>query len=385
MVESTPERPSVPDSSTAWPSVSANSFRQQYMAPAEPIVYQDHTGGHFSQSPVVDRLPSSHSHNSLPPLEKDHVLRDHSSHTTPDASSITILSTRSLPADSPAESSDHDAVDKEGGFEPIKSSKPAPRREPLTRNSSTKLTEDELFKVLSRRRTNTSAGHVSLATKDSNIEQAEVERLMSRMFGRNRQENSEEEKTRHVGLVFKNVTVKGMGLGAALQGTLSDPFLVLPRLFKKLAGRGAKITSKPPIRTILDDFTGCVRPGEMLLVLGRPGSGCSTFLKILANQRFGYESVDGDVSYGGTDAKTMGKDYRGEIVYNPEDDLHYATLSVKRTLAFALKTRTPGKESRNEGESRADYVKEFLRVVSKLFWIEHTSPRPQNVVFTKLC
>lgn len=45
---------------------------------------------------------------------------------------------------------------------------------------------------------------------------------------------------------------------------------------------------------------------------------------------------------------------------------------MKRTLEFALKTRTPGKDSRKQGESRADYVREFLRVVTKLFWIEHT-------------
>lgn len=53
-------------------------------------------------------------------------------------------------------------------------------------------------------------------------------------------------------------------------------------------------------------------------------------------------------------------------------DLHYATLTVKDTLRFALETRTPDKSSRREGESRKDYVSEFLRVVSKLFWIEHT-------------
>jgi len=69
----------------------------------------------------------------------------------------------------------------------------------------------------------------------------------------------------------------------------------------------------------------------MLLVLGRPGSGCSTFLKVLANQRFGFESVDGEVTYGGTDAKTMGKHCRGEVLCKPEDDLHYATLKVKDT------------------------------------------------------
>lgn len=50
----------------------------------------------------------------------------------------------------------------------------------------------------------------------------------------------------------------------------------------------------------------------MLLVLGRPGSGCSTFLKALGNQRAGYESIEGDVQYGGTDAERMAKQYRSE-------------------------------------------------------------------------
>jgi ABC-type multidrug transport system ATPase subunit len=50
----------------------------------------------------------------------------------------------------------------------------------------------------------------------------------------------------------------------------------------------------------------------MLLVLGRPGSGCSTFLKTIGNQRSGYKSVVGDIHYGGTDADTMGDKYRSE-------------------------------------------------------------------------
>jgi ABC-type multidrug transport system ATPase subunit/ABC-type multidrug transport system permease subunit len=95
-------------------------------------------------------------------------------------------------------------------------------------------------------------------------------------------------------------------------------------------------------------------------------------LKVIGNQRFGYEEITGDVTYGGTDSEEMGKKYRSEVLYNPEEDLHYATLKVKHTLKFALTTRTPGKESRKEGESRKDYVNEFLRVVTKLFWIEHT-------------
>jgi ABC-type multidrug transport system ATPase subunit len=211
----------------------------------------------------------------------------------------------------------------------------------------------------------------SLSSADDN--QEEISKLMSRMFGRTRQEESEEEKTRHLGVVFKHLTVKGMGAGAALQPSVGDIFLGLPRLISNVVRKGPRqAAGKPPVRTIIDNFSGCIRPGEMLLVLGRPGSGCSTFLKVIGNQRFGFEEISGDVTYGGADAKEMAKRYRSEVLYNPEDDLHYATLKVKDTLKFALKTRTPGKDSRKEGESRGDYVREFLRVVSKLFWIEHT-------------
>lgn len=39
---------------------------------------------------------------------------------------------------------------------------------------------------------------------------------------------------------------------------------------------------------ILRDFEGLVTSGEMLLVLGRPGSGCSTLLKTLAGKNSGF-------------------------------------------------------------------------------------------------
>ncbi|KAI1095444.1 ABC-2 type transporter [Rostrohypoxylon terebratum] len=265
----------------------------------------------------------------------------------------------------PGESSsdESDQTEVEPRFEPIKSTTEQPG---LERKQSSARNEDQIFQVLSRRRTGASA-------TESQEDQDEIERLMSRMFGQARQQQSEEEKTRHAGVIFRNLTVKGVGLGASLQPTIGDLFLGLPRFLKNLVTKGPKAAvAKPPVRELLSNFNGCVRPGEILLVLGRPGSGCTTFLKTFCNQRAGYEEVLGDVTYGGTDAKRMAKDFRGEIIYNPEDDLHYATLTVKRTLEFALRTRTPGKESRMEGETREDYVREFLRVAAKLLWIEHT-------------
>lgn len=381
----------------AWPSTSANNFRQAYMtqsiATDSDVLESNGAMGRrefFATSTQMAGTSYGSGQNTAIPSDTasemsstDHPSNDNLSASRPishhDTTPSETLSTNGIPtttiqsANEPIEADD---ASEDGTFQPIKTTATkdtANKRPNLPKKGSGRMTEDDLFRVLSRRKTNASDSHGSQLTPVvTQEEQAEIERLMSRMFGQNRRDNSEEEKTRHVGLTFKSLTVKGMGLGAALQPTLSDPILGLPRLLSKIFSKGKSASGKPPVRTIINDFTGCVRPGEMLLVLGRPGSGCSTFLKVLANQRFGYESIQGDVTYGGTDAKEMGKNYRGEIVYNPEDDLHYATLSVKNTLSFALKTRTPGKASRNEGESRSDYIKEFLRVVTKLFWIEHT-------------
>ena len=384
-----PDRPHLSEHG-AWPSTSANSFRQQYLAPAQATSTRTTPDGDTTTVNVSsdDASSSSSSTNEMRATAEaaasagDEITAVPSpSNSHAEAVPTTAFAHHSESTQSARESQliEDEKEDEVGGFAPIKTvtSTKAAVRPGLQKRTSSRMTEDDLFRVLSRRRTYQSGRQASFMTEDeasaAGEEQAEIERLMSRMFGKDRQAHSEDEKTRHVGVVFRNLTVKGMGLGAALQPTLGDPFLGIPRKVAALLSRGPKkVAGKPPIRTIVNDFTGCIRPAEMLLVLGRPGSGCSTFLKVLANQRFGYESIDGEVTYGGTDAKTMGKHYRGEVLYNPEDDLHYSTLSVKNTLQFALKTRTPGKASRNEGESRAEYVKEFLRVVSKLFWIEHT-------------
>lgn len=51
---------------------------------------------------------------------------------------------------------------------------------------------------------------------------------------------------------------------------------------------------------ILHGFDGLIRPGEMLLVLGRPGSGCSTLLKGLAGETQGFDvSSESEIRYRG--------------------------------------------------------------------------------------
>lgn len=85
---------------------------------------------------------------------------------------------------------------------------------------------------------------------------------------------------RSLGVTWKDLTVKVVPSDAILQEN------VLSQFNKVQQAKEAR--NKAPLKTILDGSFGCVKPGEMLLVLGRPGSGCTTLLKMLANKRKGY-------------------------------------------------------------------------------------------------
>ncbi|KAI5307634.1 hypothetical protein KEM55_007783, partial [Ascosphaera atra] len=108
----------------------------------------------------------------------------------------------------------------------------------------------------------------------------------------------------------------------------------------------------------------------MLLVLGRPGSGCTTLLNILANRRAGYKSVNGDLHYGSMNAKDAGR-YRGQIVMNTEEELFFPALTVNQTMDFATRMKVPSTlpEGYENGEAFRRDRKDFLL---KSMGIEHT-------------
>jgi ABC-type transport system involved in Fe-S cluster assembly fused permease/ATPase subunit len=87
----------------------------------------------------------------------------------------------------------------------------------------------------------------------------------------------------NMGIVFKNMNVYGSGAALQLQQTVSGLLTAPFQLFKKLWG------SHSPRRRILKDFNGLLKRSELLLVLGRPGAGCSTFLKTLFGELDGLD------------------------------------------------------------------------------------------------
>lgn len=119
-------------------------------------------------------------------------------------------------------------------------------------------------------------------------------------------------KKKRVGVVWEDLeVVGGGGLRINIRNFLSaiiEQFLMPALAILGLFGY-KPFATKP--KTILHKNSGVLRPGEMCLVLGRPGSGCSTFLKSITNQRDSYLAVNGDVSYAGVGWKEMHKLYAG--------------------------------------------------------------------------
>lgn len=88
-------------------------------------------------------------------------------------------------------------------------------------------------------------------------------------------------KARRAGFTFKNLNVSGSGSAINLQKDFTSVLMAPFRM-----GEYFSFGSRPE-KKILRGFNGIVKSGEMLVVLGRPGSGCSTFLKTLCGELTG--------------------------------------------------------------------------------------------------
>ncbi|KAL3491060.1 ABC-2 type transporter-domain-containing protein [Aspergillus germanicus] len=141
---------------------------------------------------------------------------------------------------------------------------------------------------------------------------------------------------RFLGVAFKNLSAYGSSIGSESQLNVLN---VVPRAISSIASlvgakrRGSRVE-------ILRDLEGVVEQGELLLVLGPPGSGCSTFLKTLAGETSGFEiSEESYLNYRGIDRKHIQSSLRGDILYNAEVDAHLPHLTVRETLTFAAQCR----------------------------------------------
>ena len=116
--------------------------------------------------------------------------------------------------------------------------------------------------------------HVATATDDMDLEKWLQDAL--------RESVKNKVPRRHIGFTFSKLNVNGSDASLGVQSTVASAALAP---FKALASlvQSNKGSSVP----ILKDCHGYLEDGQMLLVLGRPGSGCSTFLKTMAGRTQG--------------------------------------------------------------------------------------------------
>jgi hypothetical protein len=187
---------------------------------------------------------------------------------------------------------------------------------PLLRRKTTVATiEDadrrelqQIFSALSQRRT--SIAEMDDPRVDPLHEAFDLPKFL-KMF-RHQLEN-EGIHMRKIGMVYKNLNIFGSGAALQLQQTVADFVLAPLRIGEWFSG------GKKAHKQILRNFDGVIRSGEMLIVLGRPGSGCSTLLKTMCGELHGLDmDKNSAVHYNGIPQEQMKKEFKGEAIYNQE-------------------------------------------------------------------
>lgn len=183
-----------------------------------------------------------------------------------------------------------------------------------------------------------------------------------------------------VGMLWKDISIiaPGSGGGGIFVKTLPvaiantawrDPIGILATLIPPLSK--LSIARNMTTTTLLYSSNGILKPGEMLLVLGRPGSGCSTMLRAITSKNHTNVSALGKILYGGLSPDQINRKYRGEVVFVDEEDTHFPTLTVGQTLQFALKNKVPHRSRRLKGESRQQFIETCIEVMLKMFGMTH--------------
>ncbi|KAK7677291.1 ABC_PDR_domain2 protein [Cerrena zonata] len=174
-------------------------------------------------------------------------------------------------------------------------------------------------------------------------------------------------KPTSLGVYYKDLRAYGKASDADFQSNVGN-------VFQKYTGEVLNFFSKQDESKqfdILKPMDGLIKPGELTVVLGRPGAGCSTFLKTLANQTHGFHiDQNSQLSYDGLSPSEIKNHYRGDVVYCAETEAHFPHLSVGDTLEFAAKLRTPS--NRPEGVDRETYARFMANVVMATYGLSHT-------------
>lgn len=173
-------------------------------------------------------------------------------------------------------------------------------------------------------------------------------------------------KPSSLGVAYRNLRVYGIASGSDYRSTVSNAFIK----FTTEIIRGFRKNDPSIYFDILKTMDAVMRPGEVTVVLGRPGAGCSTLLRTIAARTYGFKvGEDSKITYDGLTPKQIENNHRGDVIYSAEIDTHFPHLLVGDTLEFAARLRTPHNRGAVERET---YAKHMASVFMATFGLSHT-------------
>ena len=170
-----------------------------------------------------------------------------------------------------------------------------------------------------------------------------------------------------MGIAYKDLRAYGIASDFDYQATVFNaPLKVTTDIIRSLRKPDESVYFD-----ILKHMDAIMRPGELTVVLGRPGSGCSTLLKTIAAHTYGFHiGEESKISYDGMTMKDIENHHRGDVIYSAETDVHFPHLKVGDTLEFAATLRTP--QNRGLGVDRQTYAKHMAAVYMATYGLLHT-------------
>jgi len=108
-------------------------------------------------------------------------------------------------------------------------------------------------------------------------------------------------------------------------------------------------------KIILENLNGCVKPGELIAVIGPSGSGKSSFLNCIAGRNI--QGVTGQIAFNDVARPTNFARFTGYVI---QDDLYFQSLTVRETLQFAASLKLPRSLSKQERHDRVTEIVEEL-------------------------
>eukprot|EP01084_Bolivina_argentea_P270777 460508_1 len=104
-------------------------------------------------------------------------------------------------------------------------------------------------------------------------------------------------------------------------------------------------------KIILDNLNGCVKPGELVAVIGPSGSGKSSFLNCIAGRNI--NGVTGQILFNEVARPINFARFTGYVI---QDDLYFESLTVSETLKFAADLKLPNSFTKEQRMQRVNDI-----------------------------